>query len=326
MSQKLLDPKEISRRIKEIHGDLITMDESTYKGYAKKATFVHKIYGKWETRARHVLQGRTHRDASNFGKIASIEKLQEKLKETHKGNVILVENTYKGTHKKCVFIHAEYGEWEATPNSVINFGCNHPKIFLDRMTLKKEEVEKRISGVHGDLIHIIWETFIGTHKKCKFIHRIYGEFESTPVSVFAGCGPIAGIADKMKATNLKRYGVEYTSQNMEIAIRIAKSQTKSAIKTHWRTNQDLVCQASWEPKIIDYLNINKINYLWQPQIFKIPNGKTYRPDLYLEDEDKWVEIKGYFRKDALEKWDWFQSQYPNSELWDKKKLKEMGIL
>ena len=77
---------------------------------------------------------------------------------------------------------------------------------------------------------------------------------------------------------------------------------------------------------------NKINYLWQPQIFQTPiltskgNNSTYRPDLFLIDSNTWVEIKGYFRKDAKEKWDWFQSQNPNSELWDKKKLKQMGIL
>jgi hypothetical protein len=38
------------------------------------------------------------------------------------------------------------------------------------------------------------------------------------------------------------------------------------------------------------------------------------------------EIKGYFRKGAKEKWDWFQSTVPNSELWNKEILKEMGIL
>jgi hypothetical protein len=58
----------------------------------------------------------------------------------------------------------------------------------------------------------------------------------------------------------------------------------------------------------------------------MPNGKTYRPDLYLIDQGVWIEIKGYFRKDAQEKWDWFKSQFPNAELWDKKKLKEMRIL
>jgi hypothetical protein len=37
------------------------------------------------------------------------------------------------------------------------------------------------------------------------------------------------------------------------------------------------------------------------------------------------EIKGYFWKDALEKWSWFHQNYPNSELWDKNKLKQLNI-
>jgi len=44
------------------------------------------------------------------------------------------------------------------------------------------------------------------------------------------------------------------------------------------------------------------------------------------EKKKWIEIKGYFRKDAKKKWNWFHKEYPNSELWDKNKLKEMGLL
>jgi hypothetical protein len=32
------------------------------------------------------------------------------------------------------------------------------------------------------------------------------------------------------------------------------------------------------------------------------------------------------REDAKEKWEWFHSNYPNSELWNESKLKEMKIL
>lgn len=57
----------------------------------------------------------------------------------------------------------------------------------------------------------------------------------------------------------------------------------------------------------------------------MPTGKVYIPDCYLPIEDKWVEIKGRFLGDAKEKWDWFHSTYPNSELWDRPKLKSMGL-
>lgn len=130
---------------------------------------------------------------------------------------------------------------------------------------------------------------------------------------------------KRKQTCLEKYGVESPLQKLEIAIKQAKSSNNSTIKFHWKTNEELVCQGSYEAKTVDYLNANKINFEWQPKTFTMPNGKTYRPDLYLIDQDVWVEIKGWMRKDAQEKWDWFKTQFPTAELWDRNKLKEIGI-
>jgi len=129
-----------------------------------------------------------------------------------------------------------------------------------------------------------------------------------------------------KITNNKKYGKDYPMQTLEIALKVAKSSNNSIILVHWKTNEELVCQASYEKAVVEYLNINKINFRWQSKTFMMPNGKTYRPDLYLFSSKKWIEIKGYFRKDAQEKWDWFHKEYPNSELWNKTKLEEIGIL
>jgi hypothetical protein len=132
--------------------------------------------------------------------------------------------------------------------------------------------------------------------------------------------------DRRIKTNLEKYGASNPQQNPEVAFKVAKSVTNSCILRHWFSQEEVVCVGSYEKKTVEYFNHNRIDYLWQPQIFTMPNGKTYRPDCYLPDQDLWIEIKGYFRKDALEKWEWFQSEYPNSELWDKKRLKELKIL
>ena len=134
------------------------------------------------------------------------------------------------------------------------------------------------------------------------------------------------INKKAKETIMARYGVEHVMQNPDIALKAAKSSNNSYILKHWLSNENIVCVASYEKMVISYLNKNYIDYNWQPQVFTMLDGRTYRPDLYLPDEDKWIEIKGYFRDDAEEKWEWFHKEYPNSELWDKKKLKEAGIL
>lgn len=106
----------------------------------------------------------------------------------------------------------------------------------------------------------------------------------------------------------------------------AISRNDSCMMSHWKTGEELVVTASYEKAVVKYLNENKINYDWQPQTFKMPSGRTYRPDMYLYSIGKWVEIKGHFWGRSREKWDWFQTVKPNSELWNTEKLKQMGII
>jgi len=133
-------------------------------------------------------------------------------------------------------------------------------------------------------------------------------------------------ADKKRAETLfKNYGVRSPCQNREIAIRVAKSSNKSTILKHWKTEEEIVCTASYEKAVVEYFNKNKIDFEWQIR-FDIPNGKKYFIDAYLPQEDIYIEIKGYMREHSLKKWNWFHEEYPNSELWNKEKLKEMRIL
>ncbi|KKK48559.1 hypothetical protein LCGC14_3143890, partial [marine sediment metagenome] len=98
------------------------------------------------------------------------------------------------------------------------------------------------------------------------------------------------IKEKIKQTCLKRYGVENPSQNPEIALKQAKAQNNSFTLMHWYSHEEIVCVASYEKKTVEYFNKNKIDYNWQVQTFLMPNGKTFRPDCYLPDENKWIEI------------------------------------
>lgn len=134
------------------------------------------------------------------------------------------------------------------------------------------------------------------------------------------------IRDKVRATMIERYGVPYSLQNKEIALKNARSRNDSYIENHWETGEELVCIGSYEQKVIQYLNKNRIAYKWQPETFKLSNGKTYRPDLYLIAEDKWIEIKGWLTDLAKEKWELFLTIKPNSCMWLRQELKNMGIL
>lgn len=131
-----------------------------------------------------------------------------------------------------------------------------------------------------------------------------------------------------KQTCLKKYGKEAVSQVKEIALKQAKSRNDCHLKIHWKSEKQLICQGSYEAKTVDYLNKNKIDFVWQPKVFYLKKiNRHYRPDLYIKDIKKWIEIKGYiFRQDALDKWNEFKKIRPNSEFWNKEKLKELMIL
>lgn len=138
------------------------------------------------------------------------------------------------------------------------------------------------------------------------------------------------IQEKTKQTFLKKYGVDHPSKNKEISLKIARSTNQITVLKHWFSREDIECRGTYEVAVIEYFNKNQIDYNFQPQTFLMPNGYTYTPDIYLPNQNLWVEIKGTFRTwdptdDAEKKWNWFHGEYPNSELWSQNKLKELGL-
>lgn len=90
-------------------------------------------------------------------------------------------------------------------------------------------------------------------------------------------------------------------------------------------------RSSWEVKFATYLDNNNIEWLYEIKKFPITyldtNG-TYTPDFYLVEDNKYIEVKGWWRDDAKIKFDSFQEQYSDIkiELYDKAKLKEIKVL
>lgn len=129
---------------------------------------------------------------------------------------------------------------------------------------------------------------------------------------------------------IAKYGVTNPAQSCKIMKKIGRANAHYYIKRHWKTNKAIVCQASYEKLVVEYLNKNKINFRWHPSAFKVIVNNVvryYYPDLYLPNKRKWIEIKGYKREIGMKKWNYFHKYIKqNSELWDKGILKNMGIL
>jgi hypothetical protein len=96
--------------------------------------------------------------------------------------------------------------------------------------------------------------------------------------------------------------------------------------THWNTKKKLSCKGKWERNAVRWFNKNKIDYDWQVP-FKLPDGRTYIIDLYDKVSGVYIEVKGWWRDDAKEKFDLFKSSNPGLkvEVWDMDELKTRKI-
>ena len=54
----------------------------------------------------------------------------------------------------------------------------------------------------------------------------------------------------------------------------------------------VLCRSGYEVLYANYLIINKIDFEYEPESFKLDNGKRYTPDFYLIEENRYIEIKG----------------------------------
>jgi len=103
--------------------------------------------------------------------------------------------------------------------------------------------------------------------------------------------------------------------------------------THGKGNKynNYYMRSSYEIAYAKWLDSNNIKWVYEPVAFKVDsNGKqtTYRPDFYLPETDEYIEIKGWWRDDAKEKFLEFRKKYPliNLAVLEKEQLIEMGIL
>jgi len=73
----------------------------------------------------------------------------------------------------------------------------------------------------------------------------------------------------------------------------------------------------WDRKYAQYLDLNNIKYYYENKYFElILNNKnvTYTPDFYLPNTNEYIEIKGYWKGDAKEKFEAFKLQYPEIKI------------
>lgn len=89
-------------------------------------------------------------------------------------------------------------------------------------------------------------------------------------------------------------------------------------------------RSKWEANIARYFNFVGTKWEYEPKEFFFDGIRkgcvSYKPDFYLPEEDRWVEVKGYMDQKSKTKLKRFAKYYPEEaaklEIIDKKKYKE----
>lgn len=331
---------DIKRRLIDTHHGTVTVLEESYINTQTLCVFVDRDFGEWKAIPNNIIRGKKnqHPERARLSKRISVDNVQKRLYNVHGKIVTLIKETYVDQTTPCAFVDFEYGKWFAKPYAVLQ-GRGHPqrgyKIIGDKRRISLNEVIKRLYEYCGNKITIVENMYCGWLSSCEFNDYERGRFIAVPREVIRGrTGHPSRTKEKQiisqQHTALAHYGVSHAMKHPLIQDKTARSSNRKSIKYHWKNNTELICVGSYEAAVVEWLNINRYDYKWQPNPFVMPDSRTYRLDVFILSGPfiyQYIEIKGYFRDDAREKWEWFHSEHPNnSQLWNKSKLQELQIL
>jgi len=86
-------------------------------------------------------------------------------------------------------------------------------------------------------------------------------------------------------------------------------------------------RSTWEIAIAKWYDKNSIEWQYEPKAFDLGHT-TYTPDFYLPEFNLYVEVKGYWRNDAKDKFIEFKQRYCGERIkvLEKEELNSMNII
>ena len=244
--------------------------------------------------------------------------------------------------------HKKRGRDNAATTCMERYGVdNVAKLEENKNSLTREAINERLANAGRKCILISDENLQGPG--LEFYDEEYGSFfnavskvlrgnqdhpmrkgekaKKTNIERYGGISPLSSstVREKFENTMMRNHGVKNALQNKELAQKAAKKHKNTSIDFHWKTGEELICEASYEAATVRYLNLHKIEFQWKPDAVILPKmQRVYLPDVIIEGI--YVEIKGFMREHSLRKWNEFKELHPTAELWTKQVLINKGIL
>lgn len=96
---------------------------------------------------------------------------------------------------------------------------------------------------------------------------------------------------------------------------------------NWTNYKNINFRSPWEANFAKFLDGSGIKWQYEPRTFDL-GDTTYTPDFYLSEFDCYIEVKGFWRNDAKEKFNMFQSKFNdiNIQVFEANELKLIGII
>jgi hypothetical protein len=153
----------------------ITMDPSTYKNAHTKARFIDSEYGEFWSRPSQIKYSAGHPER---GKRMSIDKRRRTAQDVAANlppHITLDESTYVDTKTKCRFIDSKYGEWWATPDSVMH-GHGHKLRGMEKTAESSRLTAAEVAAALPPELTLDPDTYVNSTTLARFIDSEYGEW------------------------------------------------------------------------------------------------------------------------------------------------------
>lgn len=133
---------EIETMLRELHGDQVTIDKTTYTNFRNQARFIDKEHGEWFTTPRCVIQQNGTHPKRRGRRCLTLDEVKRRVFETHGDKITINELTFKYATHECILIDKEFGQFVAKPCDVAGGLC-HPSQIVPTSGEKKAASFKR---------------------------------------------------------------------------------------------------------------------------------------------------------------------------------------